>query len=90
MRAGDDIDTDQYLAGNGQQCADLIITIKKGEILMTNKYAVYAGNPGFFGFSICSTFIGIIKAKDIQQAYDIAHNLLRGSGYQDVIVNEVI
>lgn len=57
---------------------------------MTNKYAVYAGNPGFFGFSICSTFIGIIKAKDIQQAYDIAHNLLRGSGYQDIIVNEAM
>lgn len=57
---------------------------------MANKYAVYAGNPGFFGFSICSTFIGVIKAKDIRQAYDIAHNLLRGSGYQDVIVNEVM
>ena len=37
------------------------------------RFAIYAGNPGFSGMTICSDFIGYVDAPTLGDAYEAAH-----------------
>lgn len=52
------------------------------------RFAIYAGNPGFSGMTICSDFIGCVDAPTLGDAYEAAHRYLANSGYTGIVVRE--
>lgn len=52
------------------------------------RFAIYAGNSGFSGMTICSDFIGYVDAPTLGDAYEAAHRYLANSGYTGIVVRE--